>query len=94
MPSVADLINEELLSRLSSPSNFRLGREIAERGGVELAESAPEKAVVNVTPPGGVRRRVTLTSSAEGLKWKCTCTSRADLFCKHCVAAGLVIGNR
>lgn len=93
MPSVADLTDEESLLDLSSSSNFRLGREIAEGGGVELIEFGPVKVVAEVTPPGGVKRTVTLTSAGRKLKWKCTCTSRVDLFCKHCVAAGIVIWN-
>ena len=94
MPSVADLTDEDFLLRLSSSSNFRLGLEIAETGGVELVEFGPLKVVVEVTPPGGVKRIVTLTSTSEGLKWKCTCTSREDLFCKHSVAAGIVTWNK
>ena len=90
MPSVADLTDEESLLSLSSSSNFRLGREIAESGGVEIVEFGPLKLVAEVTPPGGVKRTVTLISSSQGLRWKCTCTSRVDLFCKHCVAAGIV----
>jgi uncharacterized Zn finger protein len=94
MPSVADLTDEESLLSLSSSSNFRLGREIAESGGVEIVEFGPLKLVTEVTPPGGVKRTVTLISSGQGLRWKCTCTSRADLFCKHCVAAGIVTWNK
>jgi uncharacterized Zn finger protein len=90
MPSVADLTDEDSLLRLSSSSNFRLGWEIAESGGVEIVEFGPVKVVAGVTPPGGVKRIVTLVSSGEGLGWKCTCTSRLEVFCKHCVAAGIV----
>jgi uncharacterized Zn finger protein len=93
MPSVADLTNEDSLLRLSSTSNFRLGLEIAETGGVELVEYGPFRVVAEVTPPGGVKRTVTLTSTPDGLKWKCTCTSREDLFCKHSVAAGIATWN-
>jgi uncharacterized Zn finger protein len=90
MPSIADLTDEDSLLRLSSSSNFRLGREIAESGGVELVEFGPVKVVAEVTPPGGVKRIVTLISSGRDLRWKCTCTSRVEVFCKHCVAAGIV----
>lgn len=90
MPTVADFTDEQSLQALSSPSNFRLGREIAGSGGVELVESGPLRVVAEVTPPGGVKRKVTLTSSGDELKWKCTCTSRKHVFCKHCVAVGIV----
>jgi uncharacterized Zn finger protein len=90
MPSVADLTDEDSLLRLSSSSNFRLGQEIAESGGVEIVEFGPVKVVAEVTPPGGVKRTVILVSSGQRLRWKCTCTSREDVFCKHCVAAGIV----
>jgi uncharacterized Zn finger protein len=91
MPSVADLTDEDSLLRLSSRSNFRLGREIVESGGVELVEFGPLKVVAEVTPPGEVKRTVTLASTGDGLRWKCTRTSRVQVFCKHCVAAGLVM---
>ncbi len=94
MPSVADLTDEEALLRFSSSSNFRLGQEIVENDGVELVEFGPLKVVANVTPPGGVKRTVTFMSTPEGLRWRCTCTSREDLFCKHCVAAGIVTWNK
>ncbi|MEW6144427.1 MAG: hypothetical protein AB1598_05355 [Thermodesulfobacteriota bacterium] len=90
MPSVADLTDEDSLLKLSSSSNFRLGQEIAESGGVELVEFGPVKVVAEVTPPGGVKRTVTLFLSGQRLGWKCTCMSRVDVFCKHCIAAGIV----
>ena len=93
MPSVADMTDQDSILRLSSRSNFRLGREIADAGGVELVEFGPLKVVAEVTPPGGVKRKVTLESASGALKWKCSCTSRAEVFCKHCVAAGIVTWN-
>ena len=89
MPSVADLTDQDSILRLSSRSNFRLGQEIADAGGVEFIEFGPVKVVAEVTPPGGVKRLVTLTSSGWSLAWTCTCTSRVEVFCKHCVAAGI-----
>ncbi|SED90943.1 hypothetical protein SAMN05519104_4719 [Rhizobiales bacterium GAS188] len=91
--SVADLIAENVLSEessasLATPANLRLGREIAASGGVELIESGPLRVVAKVT--GGQRRTVALDAVEKRLRFTCTCTSRADLFCKHLVAAAIV----
>ena len=91
MTSVADL-DPEALARLATPANLRRGQAIVEQKGVELTAFEPPRVTAKV---GGVaaadqRRTVELVVSPAGLKWSCTCTKRADLFCKHCVAAALV----
>jgi uncharacterized Zn finger protein len=88
MSSVADLVEPEHLRRLATPSNLRLGEEIARQGGVELLEFGPSKVTAKVG--GGQRRSVELDATPQGLAWKCTCATRPDLFCKHCVALAIV----
>jgi len=68
--SLTDYVNS--LHSLATPSNIRLGEDIAGSGGVELIESDQSHITARVKPPGGVRRRVELHSTAEGLKWGCT----------------------
>lgn len=92
MPFVADMIEPDTLASRVTPSNLRLGRDIADRGGVELIELGPLRVVARVggTAAPGQRRTVELVSAPDGLAWSCTCTRNRDLFCKHCVAAALV----
>ena len=90
--SVADLVPEAALQALATPSNLRLGREIAASGGVELLELGPLRVVAKVA--GGQRRTVELNAVGGRLTFSCTCTSRADLFCKHCVAAAIVTSRK
>jgi uncharacterized Zn finger protein len=94
--SVVDLVEPGVLTRLATPANSMLGREIADQGGVEVAQFGPLRVRAKV---GGVaaavqRRRVELVSGSNGLEWSCTCSSRKDLFCKHCVATALVVWER
>lgn len=84
--SLNDYVNHKSLRFLALPSNIRLGEAIARSGEVEILESAPAHIVARVKPRSGVRRKVELSSTEQGLEWKCTCT-RTGLFCKHCVAA-------
>jgi uncharacterized Zn finger protein len=90
--SVADLVAEAALRALATPSNLRLGREIAAAGGVELVEAMPLRVVAKVS--GGQRRTVELASRGDGLGFTCTCSKKPGLFCKHCVALALVTSER
>jgi uncharacterized Zn finger protein len=92
MPSVADLVDAPAIERLAKPSDIRLGRKIAEEGGVELIEFGPLRVTAKVggVPASHTRRMVVLQSTPAGLSWSCTCTRNAGHFCKHCVAAAVV----
>src|SRR6516162_7645283 len=85
--SVADLVSEAVVERLATLSNLRLGREIVAAGGVEFDICEPQRVRAKVT--GGQRRTVELVSECGELRWSCSCSKKADLFCKHCVAAAL-----
>lgn len=92
MPSIVDLVQPHLLAGLATPANLRLGREIADQGGVALQTATPMRveAKVGGVAAAGQRRTVELAAEPGGLRWSCACSRRADLFCKHCVAAAMV----
>ena len=86
--TVADLVDDTLVRRLSSPSDLRSGREIAAIGGVEFVKFGPLRVIAHVT--GTHRRTVQLTSLSSQLEWSCSCLgAKQHSFCKHCVAAAL-----
>jgi hypothetical protein len=72
MKLLIDFLDDESLTRLATPSNLRLGREIAARGGVEILELASSRVVAHVQPPGGQKRTVRLNATEDGLKCQCT----------------------
>jgi len=96
MPSVADLVDPIALETLVTPATLRLGREIAEQGGVELIELGPLKvrAHVGKVPSSETRRTTELWVDGKELGWSCTCTSTPDSFCKHCAALAIVTWDK
>lgn len=91
MPSVNDLVGAKVVEALATTSNARLGRELFDGGEVEMISSDASKVQFRVGGNKTGRRHVELMSSKDGLKWKCTCTSSPELFCKHLVAAALSV---
>ena len=87
MSSVVDLVEPDHLEHIATPANLRLGREIAARGGVEILDFGTCRVAARVS--NGQRRTVELSSTAQGLEWRCSCTKRPELFCKHCVAVAV-----
>lgn len=92
MPAIADFVEPNKIVQLATPANLRIGHEIVDQHGVELTEFGPLRVCAKVghTASADQLRTVTLLSTAEGLQWSCTCTTRQNFFCKHCVAAALV----
>ena len=72
MKTIADLLSDESISRLAKPSDLRLGREIAAKGGVQILEISRYRVVARVQPPGGQKRTTELFATEDGLKCKCT----------------------
>ena len=75
--------------KLSTPSNFRLGKEIFDKGEIEIIEFKDNKIISNIGD--SPKRRVEFLSSSNRLQWNCTCKRSQDKFCKHAVALGLEI---
>jgi uncharacterized Zn finger protein len=96
MPSVADLVDPIALETLVTPATLRLGREIAEQGGVELIELGPLKvrAHVGKVPSAQTRRTTELRAAGKTLDWSCPCTGKPDNFCKHCAALAIVVWEK
>jgi len=82
----------EQMSREATPSNQRLGKELFEGGTVRVLEASSDRTVVEVA--GGQTRKVEFLFSSGDLTWRCTCRREQHRFCKHAVAAALVLlGN-
>ncbi|MCZ7400249.1 MAG: hypothetical protein O8C62_11365 [Candidatus Methanoperedens sp.] len=77
--------------KLSTPSNFRLGKEIFDKGGIEIIEFTSDKIIANIGE--NQRRKVEFLSLSNRLQWNCTCNRNQNKFCKHAVALGLEITN-
>ena len=84
---MADLVDHEALRQLAAPANIRLGKAIAEAGGVAFTRFGPTEVVARVA--GDQSRTVALRSTAGRLEGSCTCTSGTDRLCKHAVAAAI-----
>jgi hypothetical protein len=67
--------------KLSTPSNFRLGKEIFDKGEIEIIEFTGDKIIANIGD--SQRRKVEFLSSSNRLQWNCTCKRNQDTFCKH-----------
>ncbi|HEV8601312.1 MAG TPA: hypothetical protein VGQ87_01800 [Patescibacteria group bacterium] len=89
MKPLKSFLTEEQLEDLASRSNFRYGKAIAEDGDVTVLKANTFNLVARVKHKNGEARTVELMSTPKGFRYRCTCTSRKDLFCKHCVAVGL-----
>lgn len=94
MKLIRDLIFLEELERLASGSHFRYGEKILRDGEVTIAEDNRIHIVAQVKQIPGENRTVEMWATPKGLKWKCACTARKGLFCKHCVALGLYLINQ
>ena len=90
MKTLTDYLNNEAIQRLAIPSNYRLGKEIADKDGVEMIALNVGYAKAKVSLTGLQNRTVELISTNEGLQWTCTCSKKGN-FCKHCVAVGLAV---
>ena len=89
MKPLKSFLTEENLEDLATRSYFRYGKQIAKDGVFTVLDANTFNLKVRVQHKNGEARTVLLESTPKGLRWKCTCTSRKDLFCQHCVAVGL-----
>jgi uncharacterized Zn finger protein len=96
---LASLLSHDKLKELARPSNYRYGRAIYERGGVEIIDKKSDTVEAwvggldgSMAEGGSQRRRTRFTATPKGLTWTCTESAKPDLiFCKHCVALGLAL---
>lgn len=93
MKPITALLTTPDLEELSSRSNFRYGKEIIKNGQVKIIKSNTFNIQATVTYKNGDPYTAELMSTSKGLRWKCTCTSRKDLFREHCVAVGIFLNT-
>jgi len=80
------MATDDEIATLATPSNVRLGREIADTGGVTITQKDEDTITARVQPEDGSTRSVRLVRTEDGWAGTCSCTSERT-FCKHCVAA-------
>jgi uncharacterized Zn finger protein len=89
MKPINSLIEPEMLKKLSTRSHYRYGEEIAEEGEITFDRENTFNLIAKVKFRNSQPRTAELMSTTKGFRWKCTCSSKKDLFCQHCVAVGL-----
>lgn len=92
--SVLQLLKDTSIEALSIPSNIAYGKEIFNRGGVEIILSTNTEVEAWVgglsgdsKNGGGMRRHVWFYAMQSQFSWHCSGNPKDhDIFCKHCVA--------
>lgn len=85
-----DSLGPDMITRLATPSNIRLGEEIFRSGGVEIITYDDNKSTAIVS--GGQTRRTEIEGTDDMIRWKCSCLGkRTHIFCKHCVALAMAV---
>jgi len=94
MPSVADLVEDQVLRSLASPEGYATGRLLADQGAVTFEQFGP-MVVRAVVADDGEPYVVDLRVGPGKLAWTCSEPggSRGD-FCRHCVAAAIETWRR
>ncbi len=93
MPSVADLVEEPALRRLSTDEAYSDGIALADGGKVQLGAFGPLRVTAEVGD--GDTCEVELRSAQTGLQWSCTCDAGdVDTLCSHAVATAMETWRR
>jgi len=86
---LAELVTREALRRLAGHRSFERGEEYAKIGAVGALQW--DEVSLRAAVQGSDRYRVRMEASGGELSGSCTCpVGRDGLFCKHCVAVGLI----
>jgi uncharacterized Zn finger protein len=90
MRSIADNLSLDSIKNFATASNYRLGQQIVIEGKIDFIRFGPLYIVAKVSSTGkSSTRTVEMSSTPNGLVYKCTCSTKLKWFCKHCVAVGL-----
>jgi uncharacterized Zn finger protein len=93
MPSVADLVEEPALRRLTTSEAFREGMALADGGRVHLGIFGPLRVTAELD--GGAPCEVELRSAQAGLEWSCECDAgQVATLCSHAVATAIETWHR
>jgi uncharacterized Zn finger protein len=94
MPSIADLVEQERLERLTDPDTLEQGTALAAQGHVHLEAFGPLQVTARVEDADG-GHQVELRSASSGLAWSCSCPDgQGGAFCRHAVATARVTWQR
>ena|SRR5437763_6177565 len=92
MPSVAELVEEPALRRLTRPDAFEEGARWAEAGVVRIVDVGPHAVTAEVRDADPCH--VELRAADGELEWTCSCGADAGgNLCSHGVAAAVVAGR-
>jgi len=84
-----DVLNDDVLFKLAGERSYTSGQKYLEEGRVGSLRTAP--ASISATVQGTNLYRATLSVNDNKLEYDCECPfGRDDVFCKHCVAVGLL----
>jgi uncharacterized Zn finger protein len=89
--SVYDLVESSALRKLAVPANIKSGQLLVDTNALEVLTN--EILVASARILGEENYIVTFNATPKGLNWHCSCETDDDIFCKHCVAAGVAIRN-
>ena len=92
MPSVAELLEEPALRRLTRPDAFEEGARWADAGMVRIVDAGPRRVTAEVRDADSCQ--VELRAADGELDWSCSCGADTDgNLCSHGVAAAVVAGR-
>lgn len=93
MKPINSLLQLEDIVDLATRSNFRYGKEIAKNYKITFIKSNTFNHLATIENRGP-KETVEFHSTPKGLRWKCSCTSKKNYFCEHCVAVGLILNKK
>jgi uncharacterized Zn finger protein len=89
MPSVADLVQPDILAERAGEYLHRAGDVLRTAGQVQLMDFTPLRVTAEVSD-GGERHEVELAATEGGLTIRCDCPmGGSGTFCPHSVAAAI-----
>jgi uncharacterized Zn finger protein len=94
MKPLAALITIEQLEKLATRSDFRYGQRVFKHADILFTDSNIFNIVAEVKSSNGEFETIEIHSTTKGLRWKCSCTARKGLFCKHGVAVGFFVHQK
>lgn len=89
MKPILEIITESTVTDLASRSNLRFGKTLLKNEHVKIVKQNTFNIDGKVQHSKSQEYDTWLGSTSKGLRWKCSCTSKKEYFCEHCVALSL-----